>query len=99
MAKTAKKKGAKKQTHMKRTERFDQVLMQLWECGRVGGCSRREIAERLGLAYSPHLISMIEELVTLGWVERSFNPDRPSAGYRYMPSSKLEKWHAERGAA
>lgn len=99
MGKNAKKRAAKKQQHMSRKDRFDQVLIQLWECGRVGGCSRREIAERLGLAYSPHLINMIEELVTAGWVDRSFNPDRPSAGYRYMPSARLEKWHAERGAA
>lgn len=95
----AKKSSKKKQPRMSRHDRFNQVLEQLWECGRVGGCSRSDIAARLGLKVSPHLIDLVEDLVKQGWVDRTINLDRPSAGYRYFPSEKLEKWHAERGAA
>jgi DNA-binding MarR family transcriptional regulator len=100
MGKQAKKSGRKnKRERMSRELRFDQVLNALWECGRVGGCSRKDIAGMLHLSVSPHLINLVESLVAEGWVDRTFNPDRPSAGFRYFPSDKLEKWHAERGAA
>lgn len=96
MRKTAKRTRTPKQPRMPRAERFHQILNELWECGRVGGCSRTDIAGRLGLKMSPHLIDLVEDLVTQGWVTKTFNPDRPSAGYRYFPSDRLEKWHEER---
>ena len=100
MATERKKAGRKKKRErLARETRFDMVLNALWQCGRVGGCSRRDIAEMLNLTVSPHLINLVEDLVKQGWVDRTFNLERPSAGYRYFPSDRLEKWHAANSAA
>lgn len=39
-------------------------------CRMSEGATRRQIAEYIGLKKSPHVIAMIESLVSGGWLER-----------------------------
>lgn len=82
-----------------RKARLEQMLGLLWNCGAGEGCTRTEIAEMLGLKKTPHLVSLIRQLVNDGWIVEQQDTRSWPHRWRYTPSDKLAEWHAENPAA
>lgn len=83
----------------RRKLRLEQMLGALWDCSGAEGCTRRRIAELLGLKKTPYLIELINQLVRDGWISEEI--DTASWPHRmiYRPSEKYVQWHKEHTAA
>lgn len=83
----------------RRKLRLGQLLDALWNCSGEGGCTRKMIAELLGLKKTPYLIQLINQAVADGWISEEI--DTLSWPHRmiYRPTEQLAKWHADRVVA
>jgi hypothetical protein len=82
-----------------RLSRLETILKALWQCGGVGGCSRLEIAQMLGLKKTPYLTGLLNQVVQDGWATAEIDLSVWPHRIVYKPAPKLDDWYEKQGAA
>lgn len=76
-----------------RQGRLETILKAIWECQ---GCTRKEIAEALGLKKTPHIINLLNQVVADGWALQETDLTTWPHRIRYYPSETMKQWYLER---